>query len=454
MLADKGYLDTSGLAPRLHPAALNLQLDMTSRMNRDELIRLGYLPSQKDGLSNALAPAAHALNNKLKRRPTLSDLGAQGHVSEQYVLDHETRADRKRRVSNALELRLRNRPTKEALADRAILDDSFLAPRLHPAAINLQSQLINQMSYEELVARGYITADAEVAKSLHGSMKTLEHKFRRRQSQADLQARGILEPTGGNLSNALAPAARAVAKGLKRRPSIDHLKQQNIMNDFDTNYMPASMINKAMAHQRARKTQKIEDLLDRRPDREEVHKILGDSNFISNDIGQSLRGAGHELAKKLKRRPSVDDLTNRNILRNYALPQHMQAQASQLGFRQRKQSIATQLYDIQNKKRKQEALERIGLPTNIATTDHIQQVLEMNQMMFQEIKTLSSQVQVLQMTCNQLLMDKQKMRDSNIFDIKDCFLYKSISFFFQIWIILSLLSIKKCRRWQNISQKI
>ena len=72
-------------APRLHPAALNLQLDLTQRMTKDELSRLGYLPTQKDGLSHVLAPTAQSLSDKLKRRPTLTDMGNAGLLSEQYV---------------------------------------------------------------------------------------------------------------------------------------------------------------------------------------------------------------------------------------------------------------------------------------------------------------------------------------------------------------------------------
>ena len=59
-------------------------------------------------------------------------------ISDIEVLEYETKEDRKPRLSNALELRLRNRPTKEALADRVILDDSFLAARLVTSIFNLE----------------------------------------------------------------------------------------------------------------------------------------------------------------------------------------------------------------------------------------------------------------------------------------------------------------------------
>merc|ERR1719204_1934813 len=64
--------------------------------------------------------------------------------------------ERMRRMSNVLEAKLRERPAMSELADMGYVDDSGLATSLHPAALSVQSQMINRATKEELMRRGII----------------------------------------------------------------------------------------------------------------------------------------------------------------------------------------------------------------------------------------------------------------------------------------------------------
>jgi len=309
-------------------------------------------------------------------------------------------------MSTALESKLMHRSTKEELADRAILDDSMLAPRLHGQAISLQSKLIRKMDRDDLVRLGILTADTNVANSLHGARNALEGRLARRQSQADLSQRGML--TGNSaLSKALAPAAHAINKKLARRPSVDMLKQRGIMNQYSSSQMPQEMIARAMANERSRKSKRVDQLLQSRPDREKLKYF---QNFNSHEVARSLHGAGHNVAKMLKRRPSVDQLASQGILRNPHMNDQMAEQARQLGYTQRASTLNNFLDHRLKEQRGKEARAKIGLPDNLATSDDIKRIMDQNAILMQAMTQMTQQMSVLQATCSELLRDREQAK--------------------------------------------
>jgi hypothetical protein len=407
-LADRGLLDDSGLAPRLHPTALQVQQNLTSRLERDELVRRGILPDQAAAVSNQLSGRVQDLSKFMReRRPTLTQVADAGYVPQEYAQQFESKKEKRRRISVALEGRLRYRPTKESLADRGILDDSPLAPSLHAKAIDLQTRLIQQMGRDELQARGILTSDTNIARGLQGTRAELEQKMRRRMSRQDMNDLGYLDKTGTQLSTRLAGAARNISKGLRRRPSIDDLRSRNILSQFDQS-MPPEMVEQAKAKNRANKAQRIKDMLASRPDREEIGAY---GNFAVSDMANSLQGAGHAVSKLLKRRPSVDVLQQRNILQGNYQMGAAAGRAHELGMQQRRNTIS-QFIGAESKKRNQRAaLETLGLPTNIATEDHIKRVLDMNTQMMLQMQQMQQQLNVLQMTCNSLVQERDQWKD-------------------------------------------
>jgi len=407
-LADRGLLDDSGLAPRLHPTALEVQQNLTSRMSREELIARGILPDQGHHVSNQLSGRVEDLGRKMGRRPTLSDLAGAGYVSQQYAQQYESKQDKRRRVSVALEHKLRYRPSKETLADQGILDDSDLAPSLHATAIDLQTRLIQQRSRAELQARGILTSGTDVSRVLQGTRNDLEAKMKRRMSRQDMTDRGILDNNYGKVSAKLAGAARNVSKALRRRPSIDDLRSKNILSQYDQS-MPPEMIEQAKQKNRAVKSARIKDMFESRPSRDQVGSY---KNFAVNDVANSLQGAGHAVAKMLKRRPSVDILQARNILHgDYNMDPEAARRAHELGFQQRRDTISQFMGRHAKEKKQKLALEDLGLPTNIATEDHIKRVLDMNAMILTQMQQMQEQLNVLQMTCTSLVQERDQWKN-------------------------------------------
>merc|ERR1712244_112348 len=47
-IADLGYIDDSGMAPRLQPTALRLNRRLTERKTREDLMLQGIIPSDKE----------------------------------------------------------------------------------------------------------------------------------------------------------------------------------------------------------------------------------------------------------------------------------------------------------------------------------------------------------------------------------------------------------------------
>merc|ERR1719204_48556 len=173
--------------------------------------------------------------------------------------------------------------------------------------------------------------------------------------------------------------------------------------------MPPEMIEQAKQKNRAVKSARIKDMFESRPSRDQVGSY---ANFAVNDVANSLQGAGHAVAKMLKRRPSVDILQARNILHgDYHMDPEASRRAHELGFQQRRDTISQFMGRHAKEKKQKMALENLGLPTNIATEDHIKRVLDMNSMMMEQMRTMQEQLNVLQMTCNALVQERDTWKN-------------------------------------------
>jgi len=149
-------------------------------------------------------------------------------------------------------------------------------------------------------------------------------------------------------------------------------------------------------------------MLSTRPPRESISAY---QNFAVADVANSIQGAGHAVSKMLRRRPSVDVLQQRNILQGSYQMGASAGRAHELGFQQRRNTISQFMQGETSKRKQQATLESLGLPANIATEDHIKRVLDMNQQMMLQMRTMQEQLNVLQMTCQHLVNDRGQWKD-------------------------------------------
>merc|ERR1719285_1519359 len=255
---------------------------LSRRMSRDDLQARGILNAYHQNRS--LAGKMTDLEKRLGRRPTLDHLQSQNIIHQGYgyqmqmnplfllrdaqdanMAAQKLLLDRQMKQQH-LNQRLLNRPEKSEPADRGYLDDSGLAPRLHPAALSLNQQLVegSRMDRDELVRRG------------------------------------ILPKATNNrrMSRSLMPAAHQLEKKLKRRMSIDDLANRNIL---DASGRGAGVVAAHKALDRGRRASRVEQMLQHRPDLEAL-QMKG--IYSSEKVAPKLQGTAATIGKHLKRRPS------------------------------------------------------------------------------------------------------------------------------------------------------
>jgi len=257
-----------------------------------------------DGGSPAITGAAASLEERLKLRPSVVELAERnimpsiGSVSPA-LTSSVLQLDRQRKALT-LARRLDARPSAFQLYHKHILPAVGLSPALASSALQLEKQRL--------------AAD-------------LEHQLARRPSVVELQAKGIVKDASvsGSLISSLVTLERqrqrdGLARRLDRRPSVVELKEKNILPSAAGAPNASPLVAEAIeAIAKQKRADELHDfLMERRPSMAEL-KDAGILPLVADELSASLTCTALSLESRLKKRPSIDMLQEKNILKSHTL---------------------------------------------------------------------------------------------------------------------------------------
>ena len=294
------------------------------RPTMEELAQKGIVPAAaKGGVSAALAGPilslkkqrmADTLDRSLQRRPTMKDLAKRGIIPHAAAGGHiavsiadKLQTLQRQRTTESLESLLQKRPSVDQLLAQGVMRSlphysGSAAPR--PSAARPPARLAKRSSSVKDVVQGL------EKKRLSGS---LERHLQTRPSFDALAYQGIVSSNvAQGLSPALAGSADALARGLKRRPSLAELEERGVA------------IAQPSRTEKQRAAAAISRRLQKRPSMEEltsrgIIKQTGASAGAAPALASRLhalqkQGTASSLESALAKRPSVDVLASRGIL--------------------------------------------------------------------------------------------------------------------------------------------
>eukprot|EP01084_Bolivina_argentea_P275932 470668_1 len=272
-----------------------------------------------------------------------------------FDLDTTVKKNYKRRLSQTIEHFIQNKPNIKELEERGVLKQTALAHSLRGSAVELEERFNNKMTHRELVARNIIKRPS-ISNSLQPNAEALEaalilnllklhtkemeretveeddHPLFKRETGSDKRKKrgkhgrtnsGFGTKMGQNptyYKHDIAPKLQGVANRLHMRRVSQQLENKLNARPTQQELVDHRILYKErMAHQLQGNAKMLEDQLRQRVP-EKYLKMIGVLLHDQDTVAPRLQGASHELEYALRRRPSLFDGANQDIVKILGIP--------------------------------------------------------------------------------------------------------------------------------------